>query len=168
MEVTPSMRALNARFWFLVTVGRDTCPRRFRDDVLSSQSTGTGSAVRLRAAWAGRRSSRPLSVVCLLPALQPSTRAAMLAVPGRGGTHKTFPLSSEYTKPPWAAEAILSAEMMTTLEFLETFFTALPKHLNDSRRCSSVCLRWFIKMRTHSLISRVVEVQTLSKNSHVF
>lgn len=63
----------------------------------------------------------PSLLVCLLPASQPSTRGAVLAVPGRGGTQKTFPVSSEYMKPPWAAEATLSPEMMTILEFLEFF-----------------------------------------------
>lgn len=63
-----------------------------------------------------------LSVSLLPEDLLPSTRGS---VPGQRGTQKIFSVSSEYTKPPWAAEATLSPEMMTALEFPERFFCFL-------------------------------------------
>ena len=83
----------------------------------------------LREAWADRRSSWPLSVG-LSSARRLTTINKGGAVPGVPvweGAQKTFSVSSEYTKPAWAAEATVFPEIVTTLEFLECFFTALPK-----------------------------------------
>lgn len=118
MEVTPSMRALNARFWFPVTVGGTHVRGASGMTCSGAKPWVLGQlCCCVRPGQVGEVPG-PSLLVCLLPEdLLSSTKGAVLAVPGRGGTQKTFSASTEYTKPPKATEATLSPKMMTALKF---------------------------------------------------
>lgn len=96
--------------------------------------------------------------VCLLPEfLQESSRGTVLEVPSPGETPRTFPLPCQYCEFALGCRSHrLPCSYNSWISW--QFFTTLPKHLNVNLRCSTVCLKWLIKIRTKPLLCRVVKV----------
>lgn len=152
----PLKRSLNARFWLFLwfSLSCDGCWGHFQNNVLNSWTLGWfGHA----AVWGLSQlgSSSPSPLVCLLPRdVQESTRGTVLEVPRPEEMQKTFPLFSQHCK---SAQGFRSCRLPCDYDntwISWEFCTALPKHLNVNLRCSTVHLKWLIKIKMEPLIMR--------------